>query len=92
MAWEQKSIIEPILIEGKDDYKKTKERWSVLKEYFISQNIKFDEVFANSNSILSKIVYLMYFLDFVSIYKAIMLKQNPTPVKSIDFIKSRLDE
>jgi glucose/mannose-6-phosphate isomerase len=92
VAWEKKSIIEPILIEGKDDYKKTKERWSILKEYFISQNIKFNEVFANSDSILSKIVYLMYFLDFVSIYKAIMLKQNPTPVKSIDFIKSRLEE
>jgi len=90
VAWEKESLIEPILIEGKDDYKKTKERWSILKEYFISKNIKFTEVFANSNSILSKIVYLIYFLDFVSIYKAIMLKQNPTPVKSIEYIKKRL--
>ena len=47
-------------------------------------------MFANSNSILSKIVYLIYFLDFVSIYKAIMIKQDPTPVKSIDYIKERL--
>ena len=90
VAWEKESVVEPILIEGKNDYKKTKERWSILKEYFISKNIKFNEVFANSNSILSKIVYLIYFLDFVSIYKAIMLKQNPTPVKSIDYIKERL--
>ena len=90
VAWEKESVVEPILIEGKNDYKKTKERWSILKEYFISKNIKFNEVFANSNSILSKIVYLIYFLDFVSIYKAIMLKQNPTPVKSIDYIKKRL--
>ena len=90
VAWEKESVVEPILIEGKNDYKKTKERWSILKEYFISKNIKFNEVFANSNSILSKIVYLIYFLDFVSIYKAIMLKQNPTPVESIDYIKKRL--
>ena len=90
VGWEKESIVEPILIEGKDDYEKTKERWSILKEYFILKNIKFNEVFVNTNSILSKIVYLIYFLDFVSIYKAIMLKQNPTPVKSIDYIKKRL--
>jgi glucose/mannose-6-phosphate isomerase len=90
VAWEKESIVEPILIEGKDDYKKTKERWSILKEYFIIKNIKFNEVLVNTNSILSKIVYLIYFLDFVSIYKAIMLKQNPTPVKSIEYIKKRL--
>jgi glucose/mannose-6-phosphate isomerase len=90
VAWEKESFVEPILIEGKDDYQKTKERWSILKQYFSFKNIKFNEVFVNSNSILSKIVYLIYFLDFVSIYKAIMLKQNPTPVKSIDYIKKRL--
>ena len=90
VAWEKKSIVEPILMEGKDDYIKTKERWSILKEYFIFKNIKFNEVFVNSNSILAKIVYLIYFLDFVSIYKGIMLKQNPTPVESIDYIKKRL--
>ena len=90
VAWEKESFVEPILIEGKDDYQKTKERWSILKQYFSFKNIKFNEVFVNSNSILSKIVYLIYFLDFVSIYKAIMLKQNPTPVESIDYIKKRL--
>jgi glucose/mannose-6-phosphate isomerase len=90
VAWEKESIVEPILIEGKDDYKKTKERWAILKKYFVSKNIKFNEVFTNNNSILSKITYLIYFLDCVSIYKAIMLKQNPTPVKSIEYIKERL--
>jgi len=90
VAWEKLSNAIPILIQGKDDYEKTKERWSILKEYFNSKNIQFDEVFVKSNSILSKIVYLIYFLDFVSIYTAILTNSDPTPVESIDYIKKRL--
>ena len=90
VAWEKPSIVKPILIEGKDDYEKTKERWSILKEYFDSKNIEYKEVLVKSNSILSKVVYLIYLLDFVSIYRAIFSEIDPTPVESIDFIKKRL--
>jgi len=31
VSWERKSEVKPILIEGQDDYIKTKERWSILK-------------------------------------------------------------
>ena len=33
---------------------------------------------------------LIYILDYCSIYKAILTETDPTPVKSIDFIKKRL--
>ena len=84
------SVVKPILIEGKDDYEKTKERWHILKEYFDSKNIEYKEVLVKSNSILSKVVYLIYLLDFASIYRSIFSEVDPTPIESIDFIKKRL--
>lgn len=89
VSWERESIAQPILLRGKDDHKKTKERWNIIKEYFQSNDISFFEIESTENNILSKIVNLIYLTDFTSIYKAILNKQDPSPVKSIDFIKSK---
>ena len=90
VAWERKSEVFPILLQGYDDNTKTKERWEILKTYFDNNQIKYIEIFSIKGSILSKLINLMYLLDYTSIYKAILTKTDPTPVKSIDFIKSKL--
>jgi glucose/mannose-6-phosphate isomerase len=90
VSWERPSNVKPILIQGKDDFIKTKERWSIIKEYFVKSNIDYREVFTVGDSILSKMVSLIYFLDYCSIYKSIMFGIDPSPVTSIDFIKKRL--
>lgn len=89
VAWERQKNIQPILIEGKDDYIKTKFLQKIIKEYFSDNNIDFRTVSSPTGSIISKLVYLIYFLDYVSIYKAIINKVDPTPVKSIDYLKSK---
>ena len=91
VAWEKKSILKPILIEGKDDYIKTKERWIILKEFFQQNNIEYREIISVNGSILSKIINLIYLLDYSTIYKAVLNKIDPSPVKSIDYIKKRLE-
>ena len=91
VAWENESQISPILLQGYDDYVKTKERWKILKEYFKMNEIEYNEILSIRGNILSKLVYLVYFLDYTSIYKAVLSKTNPTPVKSIDYIKSKLE-
>jgi len=90
VAWETKSDIQPLLIEGKDDFIKTKEKWKILKEYFRVNKIEYEEVFSVKGNILSKLVNLIYLLDYCSIYKAVMRKIDPSPVKSIDYVKSKL--
>jgi glucose/mannose-6-phosphate isomerase len=90
VAWEKPNSLQPIMIEGIDDYIKTKERWNILKEFFKKQNIEYKEVISFNGSILTKLVCLIYFLDYVSLYKAILSKTDPSPVTSIDFIKNRL--
>ncbi len=90
VSWETKSEIIPILIEGKDDHIKTKERWKIIKEFFQENNIKFKEISSIEGNILSKLVNLIYLLDYSTIYKAVLDKTDPSPVKSIVFIKERL--
>jgi len=90
VCWEQPSNIKPILIRGEDDYVKTKERWNVFKEFFDEKNIEYKEIISVKGSILSKMICLIYFLDYTSIYRAILSGIDPTPVKSIEFMKSKI--
>jgi glucose/mannose-6-phosphate isomerase len=90
VSWERNSKVKPILIEGADDYVKTKERWKILKEYLAQNNIEYREIHSVCGNILSKIIVLIYQLDYTSIYKAIIDGVDPSPVRSIDFVKSRL--
>jgi glucose/mannose-6-phosphate isomerase len=91
VSWERESDIKPILIQGKDDHIKTKERWEIIKEYFQDNKIDYYEITSIEGSILSKLINLIYILDYCSIYKAILSKTDPTPVKSIHYIKSKLN-
>jgi len=91
MAWEQKSTSKPIFIRGKNDHPQTKRRWDILKEYFNENSISYKEIISDDDSIFSKLINLIYILDYASVYKAILLKIDPTPVKSIDFIKNHYD-
>lgn len=90
VSWERQSNINPFLIIGKDDHIKTKERWMILKDYFKEKNITYTEIISIDGSILSKLINLVYFLDYLTIYKSILDKIDPSPVKSIDYIKNRL--
>jgi len=90
VPWEKKSSNCPILIQGDKDYFKTKERWEIIKEYYNQNDIKYREVFIDSGSILSKLINLIYRLDYASIYVAVMSGVDPGPIKPIDFIKSKL--
>ena len=90
VSWSKFNDIKPIFIRGKDDYIKTDERWEILKDYFEKEGIDYREVFSLSGNILTKLINLIYLFDYASIYKAISMKVDPTPVKAIDFVKERL--
>ena len=90
VSWERPSVVQPILLQGKNDYIKTKERFGIIKEFFIENNIEFKEVHSGSGNILTKIISLMYMFDYTTIYRAILSKTDPSPVTSIDYIKSKL--
>jgi glucose/mannose-6-phosphate isomerase len=89
VSWERKEKVQPILIEGADDYIKTKERWKILKKYFEINKIDYREIHSVKGCIISKLINLIYLLDYSTIYLAVLSKIDPSPTKSIDFIKRR---
>ena len=90
VAWEKESIVQPILLQGTDDYIKTKERWEIIKNYFDGRNIKYYQVTSINGNILSKLINLIYLLDYATIYYAVLSETDPSTVDSINFIKKRL--
>ena len=91
VSWEKPSNVKPILLQGQDDYIKTKERWNILKEFFKTKKIDYWEVLSIQGNILSKLVTLIYLLDYTSIYLAALSETDPSPISSIDFIKNKLE-
>ncbi len=90
VSWEQKSSVQPILLQGMDDHIKTKEGWNIIKEFFEKMDIDYFEIKSISGNILSKIITLIYLLDYSSIYLATISGIDPSPIESIDFVKQRL--
>lgn len=90
VPWERASRFQPILLQGQDDYIRTKERWKVFKEYLDERGIDFWQVYSIKGNILSKIITLVYLFDYSSIYLAARNGIDPSPVRSIDFIKDRI--
>ena len=90
VAWENKSNVKPVLIQGKDDHVKTSERWNILEEFFENKKINFKKIESLNGSILTKITNLIYLLDYSTIYYSVLNHIDPSPVNSIDFIKSKL--
>ena len=92
VSWEKDSNMQPILIQGYDDYVKTKERWRILKEFFNLKQIEYKEVSSVKGNIISKIINLIYLFDYTSIYHSVISGVDPSPVSAIDFIKEHLSE
>ena len=90
VAWERSSNIQPILLQGQDDFIKTKERWKIMKEYFHEKNIEYKEIQSVNGNILTKIICLIYLFDYSTIYKAVLSKIDPSTIDSIDYVKRKL--
>ena len=52
--------------------------------------IQGNEVGSVNGDILTKSVNLVYLLDYSSVYLSVLNNVDPSPVKAIEFVKSRL--
>ena len=64
-------------------HSKTKQRWNIMHQYFEENNINYKKITSVDGGILSKILCLIYQLDYSSIYYAVQLGIDPSPVNSI---------
>lgn len=89
VSYERDSEVRPILVQGTDDHVRTRQRWGVIKGFFEESGIEYREVRSVRGGILSKLVNLIYLLDYASIYLAVSRGVDPTPVGPIDYVKRR---
>jgi len=83
VSWGKPSLVQPILLEGRDDYVKTKERWEIIKDYFHGEKIGYKEIISVEGNILSKLINLIYLLDYTSIYHSVLSETDPSPIDPI---------
>ena len=80
----------PVMVRGRDDHAKTRQRWGILESMFRDRGIAFRTVDSVGGDILSKIANLVYLLDYATIYRAALSGVDPTPIAAIDYVKGRL--
>ena len=86
-TWDTGSQVQPILLRGQGDHVKTRKRWKVIKDYFLEKRIEYQDITSVKGDISSKLINLIYLLDYTTIYRVIISKIDPTPTKSINFVK-----
>ena len=64
---------------------------NIIKKLLSKQGVEYKEIKSVNGGILSKLVNLVYLLDYTTLYLAIKFNIDPTPVKTIEYIKNRID-
>lgn len=81
-----------IVLKDQDDHPQIKKRMEIVKGIIQKKGVKLIELESEGENLLSRIFSLIQLGDFVSFYLAILNQVNPTPVKLIDYLKSKLDK
>jgi len=81
-----------LLLRSDRDNPRHKLRFDVTRELLDRASIAHKTVQFTGSSMLSEVLQLTLFTDYVSFYVALLNGADPTPVKSIDYLKDRLAE
>jgi len=79
-----------ITLRDKSDHPRVKKRMDISKSILEKSGFKVIEVYSKGNTLLSRILSLIFIGDFVSFYLSIMYGINPTPVERVTYLKKRL--
>ncbi|MEM3383136.1 MAG: bifunctional phosphoglucose/phosphomannose isomerase [Nitrososphaerales archaeon] len=97
VAWEgiKNKTFRSIFLRYKGEPPEVRVRFEILKELIKDAGFDVFEIWSRGNDCLSKIISLLYVLDFSSLYMAILRGFDPSPTINIkrmkDGLKSRLD-
>ncbi len=87
---ENVSMFLPILLRDDKEEESIEKRIEITKELAFKDTDDIVEVWAQGDTQLARILYLIYMGDYVSIYLAMLYGRDPSPVDVIDRLKERL--
>ena len=79
-----------LLLRSRRDNPRHQLRFDVTKELLDRAQIPHRDLQFDGDSLLSEILQMTYFTDYVSFYVALLNGADPSPVTSIDYLKDRL--
>lgn len=94
VGWEQEKKLQEhfkvVFLRDSKDHDRNKKRMDVTKTLIESRGVEVLEVNSKGNSDLERVISLIYFGDWVSIYLAFLYEIDPTPVNLIIEMKKVL--
>ncbi len=85
-----KEAITVLLLRSDRDNPRHKLRFEVTRELLDRARIPHKTLQFAGRNMLSEVLQMVYFTDYVSFYVALLNGVDPSPVKSIDYLKDRL--
>lgn len=79
-----------VFLEDLGDHPRIRLRMKITKDLFAKEKISFAEVRSQGKHPLARLFSVIYLGDWVSFYLALLYGMDPTPVKTIDFLKKEL--
>lgn len=79
-----------LLLRSRRDNPRHRLRFDVTKELLDRSQIPHQDLEFDGASMLSEVLQMTYFTDYVSFYVALLNGADPSPVTSIDYLKDRL--
>lgn len=89
---DQMRDMQVVFLRDKDDHKRTMVRIDITKAIIGQHTSRISEVWSEGSSLLARVFSLVHLGDWVSLYLAILNRQDPTPVAVIDFLKQELEK
>jgi len=79
-----------LLLRDRGDHPQVQRRFELTREIIHGKAGALHEIWSEGESLLARVMSLIYLGDFVSLYLSFLNNVDPTPVRVIDFIKSKL--
>jgi glucose/mannose-6-phosphate isomerase len=79
-------------LRDKDDHIRIQKRMDIVRELIHQSQTPTFEIFSRGETLLARMFSLLYLADFVSFNLAMLNKEDPTPIKNIDYLKSSLSD
>lgn len=96
IAWEKydEKKFPAILIQiiDENDHPRNKLRFDITKDILIESKVEIERIESELDKFYLRVFDLLYFIDWVSFYLAVLRNVDPTPIKNINALKEALSK
>ncbi len=96
LGWKHPASIlrhfQAVYLLDQDIHPQTKKRFEVMKSLVTKSAGNLTEIQSTGEGLLARMMSMISFADFVSIYLAYLYQQDPTPIPAIDYLKEELSK